>query len=34
MNQSSQFCGPNAAWALDLYERYLQDPNSVDEATR
>jgi 2-oxoglutarate dehydrogenase E1 component len=28
------FPGPNAAYALELYERYLKDPASVDERTR
>ena len=28
------FPGPNAAYILDLYERYRNDPASVDEATR
>ncbi|HEU4326215.1 MAG TPA: 2-oxoglutarate dehydrogenase E1 component [Roseiflexaceae bacterium] len=28
------FFGPNAGYVLDLYERYQQDPNSVDAATR
>ncbi len=28
------FHGPNAAYALELYERYQQDPMSVDAATR
>ena len=28
------FYGPNAGYALDLYERYRQDPESVDAATR
>ncbi|MDP9373033.1 MAG: hypothetical protein M3Q65_11415, partial [Chloroflexota bacterium] len=28
------FYGPNAGYALELYERYQQDPNSVDAATR
>jgi 2-oxoglutarate dehydrogenase E1 component len=28
------FHGPNAGYVLDLYERYRQDPNSVDAATR
>lgn len=29
-----EFYGPNAGYVIELYERYLQDPNSVDEATR
>ena len=28
------FFGPNAGYAQELYERYLQDPASVDAATR
>jgi 2-oxoglutarate dehydrogenase E1 component len=28
------FPGPNAAYVLDLYERFQQDPQSVDAATR
>ncbi|HEU5440527.1 MAG TPA: 2-oxoglutarate dehydrogenase E1 component [Ktedonobacterales bacterium] len=28
------FYGPNAGYALELYERYLRDPESVDAATR
>jgi 2-oxoglutarate dehydrogenase E1 component len=28
------FYGPNAGYVLDLYERYKQDPASVDPATR
>lgn len=28
------FYGPNAGYVLELYERYLQDPASVDEETR
>ena len=28
------FHGPNAGYLLELYERYEQNPNSVDEATR
>ncbi len=30
----SQFHGPNAAYAAELYEKYLIDPNSVDPGTR
>jgi 2-oxoglutarate dehydrogenase E1 component len=29
-----QFAGINAAYVLELYERYRQDPESVDPATR
>lgn len=28
------FHGPNAGYALELYDRYVQDPNAVDPATR
>ncbi|HEU4784024.1 MAG TPA: 2-oxoglutarate dehydrogenase E1 component, partial [Ktedonobacterales bacterium] len=34
MDAWSTFFGPNAGYAQELYERYLQDPTSVDEATR
>jgi 2-oxoglutarate dehydrogenase E1 component len=34
MNDLKMFYGPNAGYVLDLYERYKQDPASVDEATR
>src|SRR5579862_1570279 len=35
MNELLQsFYGPNAGYVLDLYERYRQDPQSVDSATR
>jgi 2-oxoglutarate dehydrogenase E1 component len=30
----SQFYGPNLGYVLELYERYRDDPNSVDERTR
>lgn len=30
----STFYGPNLGYFVDLYEQYLQDPTSVDEATR
>ncbi|HZS02219.1 MAG TPA: 2-oxoglutarate dehydrogenase E1 component [Chloroflexota bacterium] len=30
----SEFAGPNAAYLLDLYERYAADPTAVDAATR
>ena len=29
-----EFKGLNAGYVLDLYERYLEDPTSVDEASR
>jgi 2-oxoglutarate dehydrogenase E1 component len=34
MNDLEQFYGPNAGYVLDLYERYLQDPSSVDAETQ
>jgi 2-oxoglutarate dehydrogenase E1 component len=34
MDAWSAFFGPNAGYAQELYERYLQDPASVDAATR
>ena len=34
MDDLKEFYGPNAGYVLDLYERYLQDPGSVDAATR
>jgi 2-oxoglutarate dehydrogenase E1 component len=34
MNPWDQFSGVNAGYVYDLYERYLTDPTSVDEATR
>src|SRR5215471_8383720 len=34
MNLEREFHGPNAAYVLELYERYRRDPNSVDAATR
>ncbi|MBM3263160.1 MAG: 2-oxoglutarate dehydrogenase E1 component [candidate division Zixibacteria bacterium] len=34
MDLRDEFHGPNAAYVLELYERYLRDPNSVDEPTR
>ncbi len=30
----SQFYGPNLGYVLELYERYRQDPESVDEGMR
>jgi 2-oxoglutarate dehydrogenase E1 component len=30
----SQFYGPNLGYVLELYERYREDPESVDEQTR
>jgi hypothetical protein len=32
--QESQFYGPNLGYVLDLYERYREDPKSIDERTR
>jgi ABC-type polysaccharide/polyol phosphate transport system ATPase subunit/acylphosphatase len=32
--QESQFYGPNLGYVLELYERYREDPKSVDERTR
>ncbi len=29
-----QFPGVNAGYVLELYEKYRQDPDSVDQATR
>src|ERR687893_2275378 len=34
MSDLSAFHGPNAGYVLDLYDRYLEDPNSVDPETR
>lgn len=34
MLSTSAFYGPNAGYILELYERYAQDPNSVDAASR
>src|SRR5438045_18808 len=34
MQDLRTFYGPNAGYVLELYERYLQDPASVDAATR
>ena len=34
MNLWDEFYGPNAAYALELYERYRRDPQSVDPTTR
>ena len=33
-NLWEEFTGPNAAYVLELYERYRQDPGSVDAQTR
>ena len=34
MSDLSAFHGPNAGYVLDLYDRYLHDPGSVDPETR
>ncbi|MEP7116463.1 MAG: thiamine pyrophosphate-dependent enzyme, partial [Acidobacteriota bacterium] len=34
MDSWDQFSGANAGYVLELYERYQQDPASVDDATR
>jgi 2-oxoglutarate dehydrogenase E1 component len=34
MPLENEFHGPNLAYILDLYEKYRNDPQSVDEATR
>src|SRR6266704_1049224 len=34
MDTLETFYGPNAGYVLDLYERYKQDPASVDDASR
>ena len=34
MNLWDEFFGPNAGYALELYERYRRSPMDVDEATR
>lgn len=34
MNDLQTFYGPNAGYVLELYERYQQNPDSVDPATR
>jgi 2-oxoglutarate dehydrogenase E1 component len=34
MDLLKEFHGPNAAYVLDLYDRYRQDPGSVDSETR
>ena len=34
MNHWNEFLGPNAGYALELYERYLRDPQAVDAETR
>jgi 2-oxoglutarate dehydrogenase E1 component len=34
MTLEQEFHGPNLGYILELYERYRNDPNSVDDATR
>ena len=34
MSDLDDFYGPNAGYVLDLYDRYQQDPDAVDPATR
>jgi len=34
MNHWNEFSGPNAGYVLELYERFLRDPASVDADTR
>src|SRR5689334_20087867 len=34
MSDTLEFYGPNAGYVQELYERYLQDPASVDAETR
>lgn len=34
MNIWNEFHGPNAGYIMELYDRYLRDPNSVDPTTR
>ncbi len=34
MNDLQSYYGPNAGYVLELYERYQQDPQGVDETTR
>lgn len=34
MSDLEEFYGPNAGYVLDLYERYQQDPQTVDPITR
>jgi 2-oxoglutarate dehydrogenase E1 component len=34
MSEIQRFYGPNAGYVLELYEQYVQDPSSVDPATR
>src|SRR5438105_4697675 len=34
MHDLERFFGPNAGYVVELYERYLQNPASIDAATR
>ena len=34
MNISDMFHGPNSGYILELYDRYVKDPSSVDAQTR
>ncbi|MEP7199282.1 MAG: 2-oxoglutarate dehydrogenase E1 component [Chloroflexota bacterium] len=34
MDSQRDFHGPNFGYLVELYDRYVQDPNAVDEATR
>ncbi len=34
MERQTEFYGPNLGYVLELYERYREDPGSVDEQTR
>ncbi|MCC6498896.1 MAG: 2-oxoglutarate dehydrogenase E1 component [Anaerolineales bacterium] len=34
MNHDKEFNGPNYAYILELYQKYLADPNLVDDASR
>jgi 2-oxoglutarate dehydrogenase E1 component len=34
MSDLDDFVGPNAGYVIELYQRYRDDPNQVDEASR
>ena len=34
MSETNLFYGPNAGYVLELFDRYLQDPDAVDAPTR
>jgi len=34
MSDLSAFFGPNAGYVLELYDRYLENPDAVDAETR